>query len=692
MCVSAFEVARRRADVGAGERAWRHMDAGAHGRAWRRVGAWARACGRAGQSPEALRAEDPSAVRSRAIHLIVLVAGVAFLLANAFHGDVWFDESYSVAIANHSFADIWRIGAGDVHPVLFYWALHAFNLVFGQNVLVYRLFATAGAVALACLGYTHVRRDFGARVGILFSFFALFTPYVATMAVEVRMYSWATFSVMLCCMYAYRIASVLRRRGPRGICASAQGLRLWGGAPRRWWIVLFASGLASAYLHYFGAISAFVANAFLLCFLVWRVVRLRRIGGSGGGALAVFLAGSVVQVALYAPWLLVLLQQAGVVSDSYWANIVFPTTYIELAAYPVLTSQVSFALRGAYGEGWEAALNVLGAAALAVAAAFAIRAAWRGVRVCRAMCACRACGLRAGGGGCASGPRVTSGKRAASRACGEEAPCRACGAMQDDAGKARGAARTARRDGGARRAGDAVPGAMARRLQRAASWATSDKVLPVLLALGVYGGVYGIAWAASFALDSLILYYRYLFVAIGPLLFACAGVLARVRNRALVGSACVVLLGVSVVHQALSVMDSYDARNVEPLVCLQEKVDALAEEQDAAPLVVSSDIGFQGVAAVVLPEIPQTYLDWQQGNWGLAYEAYAPVLTSEKSWELIFEGFHGRFVALGQTQEEGLPRDVADLAQKDGFCLIEAQTFYRPYERTWFTVAVMDKA
>mgnify|MGYP001852633581 FL=1 len=78
MCVSAFEVARRRADVGAGERAWRHMDAGAHGRAWRRVGAWARACGRAEESPEALRAEDPSAVRSRVIHLIVLVAGVAF--------------------------------------------------------------------------------------------------------------------------------------------------------------------------------------------------------------------------------------------------------------------------------------------------------------------------------------------------------------------------------------------------------------------------------------------------------------------------------------------------------------------------------------------------------------------------------------------------------------------------------------
>ncbi|WP_162610879.1 glycosyltransferase family 39 protein [Gordonibacter sp. An230] len=602
---------------------------------------------------EAREAEAPSAIRSRAFHAAVLLAGTAFLLTDAFHGNVWFDESYSVAIANHSFADIWRIGAGDVHPVLFYWALHVLNLVFGQNVLVYRLFTVAGAVALACLGYTHLRRDFGARTGVLFSFFALFTPYVATMAVEVRMYSWATFAVTLCCVYAYRIASVLRRRGPIGICASAQGLRLWEGVPRRWWIVLFASGLASAYLHYFGAITAFVANALLLCFLLGRVVRLRRVGGGGGGALAVFLAGSVVQVALYTPWLLVLLQQAGVVSDSYWANIVFPTTYIELATYPVLTSQVSFALRGAYGEGWKIALDVLAVAAAAVAAAFALRAARTAAGACRV---------------------------------------RRDALARDDADAASQDASSARPGKDARRMRCAPSEVAARWMRRAASWAVSDAVLPVLLALGVYVGVYGIAWAASFALDSLILYYRYLFVAIGPLLFACAGALARVRSRALVGAACAVLLGVSVVHQALSVMDSYDERNGEPLSCLEEQVEELVEEQGSAPLVASSDIGFQGVAAVALPSISQTYLDWQKGNWGLAYEAYAPVLTSKKSWELIFEDFHGRFIALGQAQGEGLPRDVADLAQKDGFSLIESQTFYRPYERTWFTVAVMDKA
>ena len=57
-------------------------------------------------------------------HVVVLALGAAFLLIDAFHGNVWFDESYSVAIARHSFADIWAIGSNDVHPVLFYWCLH----------------------------------------------------------------------------------------------------------------------------------------------------------------------------------------------------------------------------------------------------------------------------------------------------------------------------------------------------------------------------------------------------------------------------------------------------------------------------------------------------------------------------------------------------------------------------------------
>lgn len=143
-------------------------------------------------------------ISSRAFHLAVLAVGAAFLLTGAFHGNIWFDESYSVAIASKPFGEIWRIGSGDVHPVLFYWALHIINLC-GGGITAYRVFTVFGAVAMAAIGYTHIRRDFGWRVGGLFTLLALFTPYVSFISIEIRMYSWATCMVMLTFVYAFRI-------------------------------------------------------------------------------------------------------------------------------------------------------------------------------------------------------------------------------------------------------------------------------------------------------------------------------------------------------------------------------------------------------------------------------------------------------------------------------------------------------
>ena len=59
-----------------------------------------------------------SVLTSRAFHIVLLIVGIVFLSLNAFHNNVWFDESYSVAIANHDFGDIWYVGSGDVHPVM----------------------------------------------------------------------------------------------------------------------------------------------------------------------------------------------------------------------------------------------------------------------------------------------------------------------------------------------------------------------------------------------------------------------------------------------------------------------------------------------------------------------------------------------------------------------------------------------
>ena len=644
---------------------------------------------------------------SNAFHILLLVAGAAFLLTDAFHGNVWFDESYSVGIANHSFADIWYYSSGDVHPVLIYWALHVLNLVFGQNITIYRLFTVAGAIAMAVLGYTHVRRDAGWATGVLFSFFALFTPYISLMAVEIRMYSWATFAVMLCFIYAMRIIGTQLATPPARIAEAARGLKCWAGTPRRWWIACFASSLACAYLHYFGAMSAFMINVVLLFALGARAWRHRKRGPNplpeqavcAGAPLRVLIIGCVAQVVLYLPWIVTAVtSQMGVVGGTYWAKIVFPTTYIELATYAFLTSPLSFAARGSYGVVPQVLVQGIGYAAAVVLAfliAWAARwAAWRiGLhRAARkqqiaAAKAQRTDGAASASAGTASdtitGSAATPSKdHAAAMAAGlAEDPisgasaCRAAGASADPA------------------VDTAVRAVKHLRLKRFYAWLISDPIAPVAAALVVYFGVFAISWTASMVMNSMILYYRYLFVAIGPLLFAIAAVLSHVRTKPLVAGVVAVTLAASVVNQALLVRDDYDPANNVPVQQFRETVDRVADQNGGqSPLVVSTDIGYMGVTSVMCPDIPQTYMDWQKGNWDRAYMAYSPTLVSKMSWEIIFDNFHGTFICLGQAQNNSLPRDISDLSQKDGFNLVEYHTYYRPYERTWMTIAVMTKS
>ena len=622
---------------------------------------------------------------SNAFHILLLVAGAAFLLTDAFHGNVWFDESYSVGIANHSFADIWYYSSGDVHPVLIYWALHVLNLVFGQNITIYRLFTVAGAIAMAVLGYTHVRRDHGWATGVLFSFFALFTPYISLMAVEIRMYSWATFAVMLCFIYAIRIIGTQLATPPARIAEAARGLKCWAGTPRRWWIACFASSLACAYLHYFGAMSAFMINVVLLFALGARAWRHRKRGPHplpdqavrAGAPLRVLIIGCIVQVALYLPWIITAVtSQMGVVGGTYWAKIVFPTTYIELATYAFLTSPLSFAARGSYGVVPQVIVQGIGYAAVVVLAfliAWAARwATWR-IGLHRAARKQQIAEAKAQREGQAAATAAKPGEGAA--------PCSNVGAGPDTDAN-----------------GHFAPASSASsvkhlRLKRFYAWLVSDPIAPVVAALVVYFGVFAISWTASMVMNSMILYYRYLFVAIGPLLFAIASVLSHVQTKPLVAGVVAVTLAASVMNQALLVRDDYDPANNVPVQQFRETVDRVADQNGGqSPLVVSTDIGYMGVTSVMCPDIPQTYMDWQKGNWDRAYMAYSPTLVSKMSWEIIFDNFHGTFICLGQAQNDSLPRDISDLSQKDGFNLVEYHTYYRPYERTWMTIAVMTKS
>ena len=54
-------------------------------------------------------------------HLIVLFAGAAYLISGCFSNSLWFDESFTVGLMNHtSLFEMIKWSSYDVHPHLYY--------------------------------------------------------------------------------------------------------------------------------------------------------------------------------------------------------------------------------------------------------------------------------------------------------------------------------------------------------------------------------------------------------------------------------------------------------------------------------------------------------------------------------------------------------------------------------------------
>lgn len=237
------------------------------------------------------------------LHIGLIIFGAILLLIPAFHSNIWFDESYSVAIVNHSFSEIWKIGSNDVHPILYYWMLKIINLIFGTNIIAYRIFSVLGIITLGIIGFTHIRKDFGKKVGLLFTFFSLFLPVMLNYALEIRMYSWTIVFVTLMAIYLNRF---IKNKDFKNI------------------ILFGVFSLISCYMHYYALVCAGIINLGLIIYVIKNKKEFEK------GIIKKFIIVEVIQVVLYLPWLACFLMQALRVSSGFWIQIQFPQILIDV--------------------------------------------------------------------------------------------------------------------------------------------------------------------------------------------------------------------------------------------------------------------------------------------------------------------------------------------------------------------------
>lgn len=233
--------------------------------------------------------------KTKYLHIAIIILGIIFITIPVFHNNLWFDESYSVGMANKSFIDIWQIGSNDVHPILYYWILHLIYIIFGSNIYLYRIASMIPIAILGILGYTHIKKDFGEKEGILFSFFTFFLPIASVYSGEIRMYTWEMLFVTIMAIYAYRIYKKSSTKN---------------------WIIFAIFSLASAYTHYYALATAGIINLLLFIYLLKNAIKQK----SYTKELKSFTISAIVQIILYIPWLYSLLNQITGVSKGYWIS------------------------------------------------------------------------------------------------------------------------------------------------------------------------------------------------------------------------------------------------------------------------------------------------------------------------------------------------------------------------------------
>lgn len=269
------------------------------------------------------------------ISLILL--GVAVYLC--FCSDIWYDELFTMGLANSSFGELVSRTARDVHPPLYYVIVKlalGMNGIFGgglEAVAVAKLVSVFPFFLLFLYAVTRIRRNFGILTAGFFMILVTGMPQLSTYITEVRMYGYALFFITAMSLHAYELVKSWFEQKTNGTAFS--------------WIAITLYALAAAYTHYFACVAAAMVY---LCIGMAMLICLKKKNKVFWQA---YIISSAVCVIGYLPWISVVLKQVSKVEENYW---ILPLTIRSLGGC------VKFLFKPAFTNG---TLNVILAVLLA---------------------------------------------------------------------------------------------------------------------------------------------------------------------------------------------------------------------------------------------------------------------------------------------------------------------------------------
>ena len=179
---------------------------------------------------------------------------------------------------------------------------------------------------------------------------------------------------------------------------------------------------------------------------------------------------------------------------------------------------------------------------------------------------------------------------------------------------------------------------------------------------------------------SAILYARYLFTITGLLIFAISYFLAKENNKYIIGIICGAIIIMSLMNLINVKEENYNQSNREIVSYLEENV----QEND---IIVYSDMGNGGIAAVFLDENEQYFINL--GNWSIeeAYKAYAPQMGVKTTLEDAINEAEGRIIII-DTADNTLYNQIKD---NEEYKTVSTQKIEAKYHNYTFNVAILEK-
>lgn len=230
---------------------------------------------------------------------IIAFSFVLMIVSACMSKDIWLDETFSLGLARHNAKELISLTAKDVHPPLYYLFLRIAMILFPNSIGAAKIVSVVPLILIMIISLFFFSKNFTLHLTNIFNLLLASVYTVLLYSIEIRMYSWAMLFCMICLVSSYYMV----KKGDF-----------------KYFLVYILSAECGAYTQYWTAV-ALAINFILvsaLCFY------------NDKKSFKKILLSALIGIALFLPWLQVLLSQMSKTFDSYWIE---PITFLTFVRY-----------------------------------------------------------------------------------------------------------------------------------------------------------------------------------------------------------------------------------------------------------------------------------------------------------------------------------------------------------------------